>query len=179
MTRQLSAVFVKLVAPDKLLLSENVCRMLGIVSHLPNVHVADNSEVDSIVDNPVLNKSELRDEQGAVKPNNNIVAEEPTVSGSSKPQDGQSMKRVVDALPVAVVKLLNAVYLPAYHSAVFPVQVKGVQGSVLIEQSKPSGLRIVQSLVETKKDGITTLCITNHSKIIPANYNWYPDSRSL
>ena len=35
---------------------------------------------------------------------------------------------------------------------------------MLIEQSKPSGLHIEQSLVETKEDGMTTLCITNHGK---------------
>ena len=37
-------------------------------------------------------------------------------------------------LSVAVVKLLSAVRLPACHSAVVPVQVKGVKSPVLIEQ---------------------------------------------
>ena len=41
---------------------------------------------------------------------------------------------------------------------------KGAQVSVLIEQSKPLDLQIEQSLVETKKNGITTLCITNYGK---------------
>jgi len=72
-------VFVKLVAPDKLLLSENVCSMLGIVSYHPDVHASGNSEGDSIVhvDNPVVNKSEVRDEQGSVKSTTTTVVEEP------------------------------------------------------------------------------------------------------
>jgi len=74
------------------------------------------------------------------------------------------MNREVNASPVAVVKLLSAVHLPVCHSAVVPVQVKGAQGSALIEQCKPMGLQIEQSLVEAKKDGVTTSCITNHGK---------------
>jgi len=117
-TSVVSTVFVKLVATDKLLLSENVCRMLGIVSYHPDVQAVGNSGSDRIVDAPAVNKS---DEQGAVKPTTNIVVEEPAIDGS-KPKDGQTMNREVDASPVAVVKLLSAVCLPACHSAVVPIQ---------------------------------------------------------
>ena len=41
--------------------------MLGIVSYHRDVHAVGNSKGDSIVDNPAVNKSEVRDEQGAVK----------------------------------------------------------------------------------------------------------------
>ena len=43
-------------------------QMLGILSYHPDVHAVSNSEGDSIVDNPAVNISEVRDEQGAVKP---------------------------------------------------------------------------------------------------------------
>ena len=36
-----STVFVKLIAPDKLLPSENVCRMLDVVSYHPDVQPVD------------------------------------------------------------------------------------------------------------------------------------------
>jgi len=121
--------------------------MLGIVSYHPDVQAVGNSENDSIVDALAVNKS---DEQGAVEPTTNIVVEEPAID-RSKPKDRWTMNREVDASPIAVVKLLSAVRLPACHSAVVPVQVKGAQGSVLIEQCKPTGLQIEQSLVETKK----------------------------
>ena len=39
--RIVSTVFVKLVAPDKLLLLENVRQMLGIVSHHPDAQPID------------------------------------------------------------------------------------------------------------------------------------------
>ena len=75
--------------------------MLGIVSYHPDVHAIGNGEDNSIVDNPAVNKSEVRDEQVNLQP------EEPAINGSSKPKDGQSMNRVVesDASLVAVVKL--------------------------------------------------------------------------
>ena len=48
-----------------------------------------------------------------LKPTPNIVANEPPINESSKPKDEQLMKRVVDASPVVVVKLLSTVRLPA------------------------------------------------------------------
>ena len=36
--------------------------MLGIVSYHPDVHAVGNNEGNSIVDNPVVNKSVVRDE---------------------------------------------------------------------------------------------------------------------
>ena len=111
-------VFIKLVAPDKLLLPENVCQMIEIVSYHPDVQAVGNSESDSIVDALAVNKS------GAVEPTTDIVVEEPAIDGSKpKLKDGQTMNREVDASPVAVVKLLSAVRFPACHFAVVPAQV--------------------------------------------------------
>jgi len=67
-----STVFVKLLAPDKLLLSENVCQMLGIASYRPNVQAVGNSGSDRIVDALAVIKS---DKQEAVEPTTNIVFE--------------------------------------------------------------------------------------------------------
>ena len=44
----MSTVFVKLVAPDKLLLSENVCRMLGVVSYQPDIQLVNEPESTSV-----------------------------------------------------------------------------------------------------------------------------------
>ena len=40
-----TAVYIKLVAPDALLLSESVCRTLGVVSYHPNVQVLQKGPV--------------------------------------------------------------------------------------------------------------------------------------
>ena len=89
---------------------------------------------------------------------------------SKKPdQEEQPLQKVVvetNTSSVAVVKLLSAVCLPACHSAVVPVQVNGVTGSILIEQCEilSDCLCIDQSLVEAKEDGVTSLWITNNGK---------------
>ena len=67
---------------------------------------------------------------------------------------------------VAMVKLLSTVHLPTHYSAVVPVQVKGVTGSVLIEQCETLNdcLSIDQAMVEVKEDGVTTFWITYNGK---------------
>ena len=161
----MNTVFVKLVAPDKLLLSENVCQMLGVVSYHPDVQPVGSARV--------LNDPATKDKQDALKPANSGVVEsnqDLAGDGSRKPDQGEKplQKVVVETYTssVAVVKLLSAVRLPAYHSAVVPVQVKGVTGSVLIEQCETLNdcLCIDQSLVEAKEDGVTTLWVTNNGK---------------
>ena len=168
-----STVFVKLVAPDKLLLSENVCRMLGVVSYHPDVQPVDEPGSASTVNDPVT-----KDGQDALKPANSGVVEsnqDLLDDESRKPdQEEQPLQKVVvetNTSSVAVVKLLSAVRLPACHSAVIPVQVKGVTGSMLIEQCETLNdcLCIDQSLVEAKEDGVTTLWITNNGKL-PISY---------
>jgi len=133
--------------------------MLGIVSYHPDVQAVGNSESDSIVDALAVNKS---DEQGAVEPTTNIVVEEPAIDGS-KPKDGQTMNKEVDASPVAVVKLLKAVCLSfcsgsssSYGCTRFCAN-RRMQTNEITET-------VEQSLVEKKKDGVTTLCIANHGK---------------
>ena len=117
-----STVFVKLVAPDKLLLSENVCRMLGVVSYHPDVQPVDEPGSASIVNDPVT-----KDGQDALKPTNSGVVEsnqDLVDDESRKPdQEEQPLQKVVvetNTSSVAVVKLLSAVRLPACHSAVVP-----------------------------------------------------------
>ena len=158
-----STVFVKLVAPDELLFLENVCRILGIVSYHPDVQRVCAPRSKIVTDNPLGKEAAQPTSSGAVRPSKETRGDE----GNNSDKDQQSLKEAVEGnntSSVAVVKLLSTVCLPACHSAVVPVQVNGIQGSVLIEQSEPSGIQIERSLVETKKDGITTLCITNHGK---------------
>ena len=53
----------------------------------------------------------------------------------------------------------------SYYYTVLPAQLKGIKGSVLVQQSKAleDCLQIEQSLVEAQENGVTTLlCIANH-----------------
>ena len=56
--------------------------------------------------------------------------------------------------------------LSAYHSAIIPVQVKELRGSVLIEPecSIDDCLQVDESLVRVSEDGLTTLLIINNGK---------------
>ena len=67
--------------------------------HHPDVHAVGNSEGDSIVDNPVVNKSEVRDQLNLPPPQ----WLRSHLSMEAVNQDGQScsMRRVVDASPFA------------------------------------------------------------------------------
>ena len=51
-----NTVFVKLVAPDKLLLSENVRRMLGVVSYHPDVQPVGSAHV---VNDPAIKVNKM------------------------------------------------------------------------------------------------------------------------
>jgi len=60
--------------------------------------------------------------------------------------------------------LIKSIRLPAsYHSAVIPVQVEDVKGSVLTE-SLDDCLQIDASFVTVNQDGLAALMVSNHGK---------------
>ena len=92
-------VYIKLDAPDTLLLSENVCHTLKIVNCHPNVQSAsDDAELDN-------------------QPNVQLVAR-PSVAGSGQGKSRNSKK--------AKIRLIQTVCLPADSSAVVQVRVKKI-----------------------------------------------------
>ena len=66
----------------------------------------------------------------------------------------------------AQVRLVSTVRLPAYHSAIVPVQVEELSGSVLIKQecSLDDCLQVDKSLVRVSEDGLPAPLIINNGK---------------
>jgi len=107
--------------------------MLGVVIYHPDVQPVDEPESAS--------DQVTKDGQDALKPVDSGVVEPNQESADvvrrDPDQEEMPLQNIVvgtSASSVAVVKLLNAVCLPARYSAIVPVQVKGVTGSVLIEK---------------------------------------------
>ena len=157
MRRQLpTTVYVKLVAPDQLLLSETVCRLLGIVSYHPSVQSVGSSQfTEETVNDSEVNASctETIETEKSCDTTNDALS---TVSGNDKPRSIKKdipsvektstevqqspmlpAKEIKPAVSSARVRLVSAVRLPACHLATVPVQVKDMRGPVLIE---PEGL---------------------------------------
>ena len=157
-----TTVYVKLVTPDQLLLSETVCYFLGIVSYHPNVQFVERCLVVEETVSGVnasctsTTEAEKRLDCGSSinegRPAHDIEKEIcPVVNNHSISKNIPPMKESVQssteeqqlltlarkhvgstALP-AQVRLVSTVRLPAYHSVIVPVQVEELRGSVLIE----------------------------------------------
>jgi len=133
--------------------------MLDVVSYHPDIQPIDEPGNAS---DPVT-----KDGQDALKPIDSGVVElnekSANVVGREPDWEELPLQSIVvgtSMSSVAIIKSLSAIHLSAHHSAVIPVQVKGVTGSVLIEECNDC-LSIYQSMVEAKKDGVTALWITN------------------
>ena len=180
----IATVYVKLVAPDQLLLSESVCRHLGIVNYHPNVQSV---EVCQPVEEPVCDMNapcaattgegescELKNDQ-ALPPVDDTLGEvtnkhiQPVNKGlQSSEQLPNSVKQDVKSIASsAQVRLISAVRLPANHAAAVPVKINEIRGSALIESDSlmDGRLQVDQSIVEVNKDGLATLLITNNGKL--------------
>ena len=187
-----ATVYIKLIAPDQLLLSEKVCHMLGIVSYHPSVKFVDKSQ--PVVDvscamqpkGPISCNSgaSVGDQSGSELANHQVSAldgnnsDTATVkialSGEASRQfggDEQASLNVsskgVKVTLTAVVSLIRTMRLPAYHSAVVPVKVKDIRGSsVLVEADKSLDdcLQVDDSLVMVDQDGFSTIMVSNNSK---------------
>ena len=88
-------------------------------------------------------------------------------SGILEPSTKEPNKDVNVTHP-AVVSLVKAIRLPAYHSADVPVKVTDVRGSALIEagDSLDDCLQIEASLVTVDQEDVSALIISNHGKSI-------------
>jgi len=65
-----------------------------------------------------------------------------------------------------VVSLIRTIHILAHHSAVVPVKVKDVRGTVLVEAGKlfDDCLQVDDLLVTVDQDGISAILVSNHSK---------------
>ena len=134
-------VYIKLDAPDTLLLSENVCHTLKIVSYHPNVQSAsDDAEPDN-------------------HPNVQPVAR-PSVAGSGQGKSRKSKK--------AKIRLIQTVRLPANSSAVVQVRVKRSIGTDLMLELDKSwhGTLVLSDCLLKNNDGTcgtATIIVSNTS----------------
>ena len=67
---------------------------------------------------------------------------------------------------ISQVSLIKTVHLPANFTAVVPVQVLNVKGTVMLEPSDSldTSLKIVESLIEVKEDGSFAVVVANTGK---------------
>ena len=86
-------------------------------------------------------------------------------SGILEPSTKEPNKDV-NVIHPAVVSLVTAIRLPAYHSAIVPVKVRDVRESALVEvgNSLDDCLQIKASLVTVNQEGVSALIISNHGK---------------
>ena len=145
----IATVYVKLVAPDHLLLSESVCHHLGVVNYHPNVQSV---EVCQPVEEPVCEMNapcttttgegescELKNDR-ALPPVDDTLSEvtnkhiQPVNEGLQLSEQlpnlvKQDVKSIVLS---AQVRLISAIRLPANHAATVPVKINEIRGSALI-----------------------------------------------
>lgn len=96
----------------------------------------------------------------------NIPPMKESAQSSTKEQQLPTLarKHVGSTASPAQVRLVSTVRSPAYHSAIVPVQVEELRGSVLIEPECPLDdcLQVDESLVRVSEDGLTTILIINN-----------------
>ena len=187
-----TTAYVKLVAPDQLLLSETVCCQLGIVSYHPSVQSMQGcyttvtprtsvntsdceSDTLSVGDKevpkltPTLQSgTEVMEKPVASTGNKDLIEKQPPSDTDQVTEDKTDVKGKVaqrSGNVMSQVRLIKAVRLPASYAAVVPVQVAEVKGTILLEPSKSlnQALQVEESLLEVKEDGSTTVVIVNNS----------------
>ena len=188
-----TTVYIKLVAPDELLLSEEVCHLLGIVSYHPSVKSAERCQPTS-EEKPLkekkefpisINEASISDQSSCDSTSDKIPVVDMNQSSDTPaihvlPDAKESESKLIssDGYPPsndvgdisktqpARVKLITAVRLPAYYSAAVPVEVEAVRGHVLIESEylPDDCLSIDDSLVNVNQEGRTTVIVSNNSK---------------
>ncbi|XP_065908993.1 uncharacterized protein [Dysidea avara] len=188
-----TTVYIKLVAPDELLLSEEVCHLLGIVSYHPSVKSAERCQPTS-EEKPLkekkefpisINEASISDQSSCDSTSDKIPVVDMNQSSDTPaihvlPDTKESESKLIssDGYPPsndvgdisktqpARVKLITAVRLPAYYSAAVPVEVEAVRGHVLIESEylPDDCLSIDDSLVNVNQEGRTTVIVSNNSK---------------
>ena len=191
-----TTVYVKLVAPDQLLLSETVCCLLGIVSYHPSVQSVEKcSHVEETVSGVNVSSAVAVETENSLNCESSeegkrtleekgkfcevqavvtqLDSEQCSTSSEDVPPLESNMQPSGEEQPLpsspgssAQVRLICTVRLPAYHSAVVPVQVEEIRGSALIEPecSLNDCLQVDESLVRVNEDGLTTLLIINNGK---------------
>ena len=158
-----TTVYVKLVAPDQLLLSESACHLLGIVSYHPEVQLirrhqlleqaAANGKVTTAKattteattdDTTTTTTTTTKANRTQTKVKESTPMEKQTMPDKGHQLESLGQQPIVPQLEQASepskpasgtvqVKLIRAVRLPAHCSAVVPVQAIGLRGLALLE----------------------------------------------
>ena len=161
-----TTAYVKLVAPDQLLLSETVCCQLGIVSYhpsvqsmqgcyttvtsRPSVNISDcesdtlsvgDKEVPKLITPTLQSGTEVMEKPVTSTGNKeeNLTEKQPPSDTNQVTEDKTDVKGKVPQRSgnvMSQVRLIKAVRLPASYAAVVPVQVAEVKGTILLEPSK-------------------------------------------
>ena len=146
-TTMKTPIYVKMDAFDQLLLSEGVCRQLGIISYHPDVKRWNRSKLEPM--------PQSDDESG----------EKAVTEDSEVPEKENREVRV----PAVHVKLLQSVSLLPKHETDVKVRLEGdyqPKTPVLVESNpelETVGLHLDDSFVCPDEDGITVLRLTNPS----------------
>ena len=120
---------MKTEAPDPLLLSDAICRQLGIIHYHSNIKPLDgNGETEAA---------------------------------------RQSIKTCSKQVLKSKVKMIQAVRLPAQHTAVMPVKIDGNEGTLLLEPNPTlvDMLGIEDSLLEADQGGTAMVVVSNKGRI--------------
>ena len=139
-------VYIKMDTEEPLLLSEGVCRQLGIIQYHPDVQAHS-----------------LKDRRQAVS---DAVAGVTDKLAGSESADRSTEEA---AVPMISVRLVQSLRLPPGHCAVVPVAVDGVpQGAIKVVEPEASlldelGLELSDALVRMSGDGQAQLVVANNS----------------
>ena len=155
-----TTVYVKLVAPDRLLLSETVCHLLGIVIYHPNVQSVERCQPEEDHPNvPSVERCQPEEDHPNVPSAERCQPEKdhPNVQSVERCQpekrnrsddNGQPVKEELQPSeqPPKLVKqnagnivsstrirLVSTIRLPANHAAAVPVKIHEISGTAMIE----------------------------------------------
>ncbi len=135
-------VYIKMDAEEPLLLSEGVCRQLGIIQYHPDVEVQPPKE---------------RRKAASTKNTDNSLGESPDKTEEDP------------VVPAVSVRLVQSLRLPPGHCAVVQVEVDGVLKDLpQMLEPDPSvreewGLELTESVLEVSEEGRAHVVVTNNS----------------
>ena len=159
-------VFVKLVAPDELLLSEAVCRELGIVNYHPSVKAIPRYTAGAAAGLPNAKMEEKTSSDTQTLTSHEEVVPPTLDDGATLVNEGKTAgkkEQVEVKKEVSYVKLVRAVRLPAKFSAVVPVKVDKTEGTVMVRPLNDlyGSPQVEDALIQVNEDCSSAVVIVN------------------
>jgi len=152
-----TTVYIKLVAPDALLLSEGA---LGVVSYHPNVQAVHPVAVTHVCSGrDIVPPSTEQDTESHISAEMMTTMEAEEMLASSQKSSTPECVFNNELSTISRMNLIKTVCLPANFTAVVPIQVPNVKGSVMLEplDSLDSSLQIAESLTEVRENGSSAM----------------------